>query len=463
MVSVTGKFKSVSDGVVGFVPDRNAPSSVPPTVMLSGFRQFPGVAPELVAPLGETVTVDYDTAAKHITFPVDRWLDGDLLNAYPEGTVTLALVQTVTRQSATVFIHPTMPIVMNREDFSSNAKDVVDRLLTDGDVIPVRIAHNAKGAVRLRAHDINDDETVLAAPELFPGRGPWLVAMSLTTVDEIRERYLAEKRQRDEFNDAMEKLAAQLDTDIHELREVLAGIGTGTGEIPVATTAAAPKSEKQKVADAVRDMATSHITKVLLAYKSQITTLITQNKALVADVEEKTENDRTLRAELSTARQRIQELDKQLGSARGGDSMPDRRHHFTTATEWIIEEVRRFWLDNYTPADRASFPLNVDQWRVLPSFATTFEALTDDGMDKAIKTATHIVTGRNAVEHIFEDHPLREGEETSRPEVVRDDGAASRRAYIESHTAQSRRLHYWRLRDGSIELSRVGLHDDFTP
>ena len=462
MVSVTGTFKSVSDGVVGFVPDRNAPSSVPPTVMLSGFRQFPGVAPELVAPLGDTITVDYDTVAKHITLPVDRWLDADLLHAYPEGTVTLALVQTVTRQSATVFIHPTMPIVMNREDFSSNAKDVVDRLLTDGDVIPVRIARNAKGLVRLRAHDINDDETVLDAPELFPGRGPWLAAMSLTTVDEIRERYLAEKRQRDEFNDAMEKLAAQLDTDIHELREVLAGIGTGTGEIPVATTTA-PKSEKEKVADAVRDMATSHITKLLLAYKSQITTLITQNKALVADVEEKTENDRTLRAELSTARQRMQELDKQLGSARGGDSMPDRRNHFTTATEWITEEVRRFWLDNYTPADRATFPLNVDQWRVLPSFATTFEALTDDGMDKAIKTATHIVTGRNAVEHIFEDHPLREGEETSRPEVVRDDGAASRRAYIESHTAQSRRLHYWRLRDGSIELSRVGLHDDFTP
>jgi hypothetical protein len=99
----------------------------------------------------------------------------------------------------------------------------------------------------------------------------------------------------------------------------------------------------------------------------------------------------------------------------------------------------------------------------LPSFILTFQALTDDGKDKAIKTATHIVTGRNAIEHITEDHPLREGDETSKPEVVREDGATSRRAYIESHTPQSRRLHYWKLRDGSIELSRVGLHDDFTP
>jgi hypothetical protein len=73
------------------------------------------------------------------------------------------------------------------------------------------------------------------------------------------------------------------------------------------------------------------------------------------------------------------------------------------------------------------------------------------------------VTGRNAFEHITEDHPLREADENSKPEVIRDDGAASRRAYIESHTAQSRRLHYWKLKDGSIELSRVGLHDDFTP
>jgi hypothetical protein len=101
---------------------------------------------------------------------------------------------------------------------------------------------------------------------------------------------------------------------------------------------------------------------------------------------------------------------------------------------------------------------------VLSSFAETFTALDDDAKLKALKTITYIVTGRNALEHIIEDHALREGDESSRPEVVREtDGAACRRAYLESHTAQARRLHYWKLRDGSIELSRVGLHDDYTP
>jgi hypothetical protein len=100
---------------------------------------------------------------------------------------------------------------------------------------------------------------------------------------------------------------------------------------------------------------------------------------------------------------------------------------------------------------------------VLSSFADTFQKLDDNGMDKAIRAATHIVTTRRAAENMFESHALREGDESSKPEVTRADGATAQRAYIESHTPQSRRLHYWKLRDGSIELSRVGLHDDFTP
>jgi hypothetical protein len=47
--------------------------------------------------------------------------------------------------------------------------------------------------------------------------------------------------------------------------------------------------------------------------------------------------------------------------------------------------------------------------------------------------------------------------------VPRNDGAICRRVYMESRTSQARRIHYWKLRDGRIEFSRVALHDDFTP
>jgi hypothetical protein len=176
------------------------------------------------------------------------------------------------------------------------------------------------------------------------------------------------------------------------------------------------------------------------------------------------EQAESLRGQLSRVRQELQDALKRDHSGAGESrSVANRRSRYGTVEEWIREEIRAFWIDNYTPDDRATYLLDQQQWRILPSFILTFQALTDDGKDKAIKTAAHIVTGRNAIEHITEDHPLREGDENSKPEVVREDGAASRRAYIESHTAQARRLHYWKLRDGSIELSRVGLHDDFTP
>jgi hypothetical protein len=32
---------------------------------------------------------------------------------------------------------------------------------------------------------------------------------------------------------------------------------------------------------------------------------------------------------------------------------------------------------------------------------------------------------------------------------------------LQRNTPQARRLHFWRGRGGEIELSRVGLHDDF--
>ena len=46
---------------------------------------------------------------------------------------------------------------------------------------------------------------------------------------------------------------------------------------------------------------------------------------------------------------------------------------------------------------------------------------------------------------------------------VREDGSKCFRAAIEQNVASARRLHFWRLPDGSIELSRVVVHDDFKP
>jgi hypothetical protein len=45
---------------------------------------------------------------------------------------------------------------------------------------------------------------------------------------------------------------------------------------------------------------------------------------------------------------------------------------------------------------------------------------------------------------------------------VREDGARAWRVSLQSNTPAARRLHYWVLPDGSIELAKVGVHDDMS-
>ncbi len=459
--SVTGKFKVLSDELVGFEPDRNAPAGVPRQIPVYSFASCPGVPVGRIVTPGVATTVNFDTATQKIDFTFAQWKDGDVTANYPEGSVTLALVQSVTRQNAVVNIHPTHTITMTRDDVSGNPKDVLDGLLSVGDVLAVRTYRGPNGQLKVRSSDIDDDETVLPAPSITSDGEPWLAASSISSVVEIVERFTEEKRKVAEANDAMSKLAEQFDTDIEQLREALAGIGTHTGEIPLPT---AEQTDKQKIANSISAMATTHITRVITNYKREINQLLAQNKSLAAALDKSTENDRQLRKSLSEARQRIQEMDKRAGEGIVGYvPISIRQFSHKDPEEWIREEIRWNWMESYTPDDRIKYPLDNSTFDILPSYIETFTALTDARMVKAIRIATHVVTGRNTAENISEVHDLREGDGATAPSVTRADGAVCRRVYVESKTAQARRFHYWKLRDGRIQFSRVAMHDDFTP
>lgn len=463
--SVTGKFKVLSDELVGFETDRNAPAGVPRQIPVYSFASCPGVPVGRIVTPGVATTVNFDTATQKIDFTFGQWKDTDVTANYPDGSVTLALVQSVTRQNAVVNIHPTHTITMTRDDVSGNPKDVLDGLLSVGDVLAVRIYRGPNGQLKVRSADIDDDEPVLPAPSITADGEPWLAASSISSVVEIVERFTEDKRKIAEANDAMSKLAEQFDTDIEQLREVLAGIGTTTGEIPLPTP---EQTDKQKIADSISAMATAHITRVITNYKREINELLAQNKSLAAALDKLTANDRELRGNLSEARQRLQEKEKR--AVNGSDDgvvayvpISIRQYHHAIPEEWIREEIRWNWIESYTPDDRIRYPLDNSQFDILPSFVETFTALTDYRMVKAIRIATHVVTGRNTAENIAEVHDLREGDGATAPPVTRNDGAICRRVYMESRTSQARRIHYWKLRDGRIEFSRVALHDDFTP
>ena len=468
-IRVSGTVATVSDSMAMVKPDPGASISAT-AMMIDAGTQYNGMPLDSFLSVGLRLSGEWDPTALRFFPDFGNWSESRFLEQFPMGTVVLGLVAAVTRQTADVRVHPSLSIEMKRDDVSTNPKDVIDHLWSKGDIVSVRVIRDPSGRLRLRHTDVDDDEPIATAPPVIDGGEPWLTKSKMDLIDSTKELWERERREAEEFTKALDVLSDRMQLDIDELERALGSIGTDTGEIAVVS--AKPSTDGRTARErSNHEFSAAQIRRMITNYKVELGKLVDQNRRLTDALSAKTrregdlaEQAESLRGQLSRARQELQDANKRDHSGSSESlSVADRRSRYGTVEEWIREEIRAFWIGNYTPDDRATFPLDRQSWRVLPSFILTFQTLTDDGIDKAIKTATHIVTGRNAIEHITEDHPLREGDENSKPEVVRDDGALARRAYIESHTAQSRRLHYWKLRDGSIELSRVGLHDDFTP
>lgn len=96
-----------------------------------------------------------------------------------------------------------------------------------------------------------------------------------------------------------------------------------------------------------------------------------------------------------------------------------------------------------------------------PKFVATLESHGSKYHQKAIKACADLVVAAPPRLAAREDHPLRTGEGGGDPQRTRRrDGASARRCYIEHNVPAARRLHYWVLDDGSIELASVNVHDD---
>lgn len=468
-IRVSGTVASVTDSMAMVKPAASAPISTT-AMMIDAGTQYNGMPLDSFLTVGLELSGDWDPAAMRFFPDLSNWSESRFLDEFPMGTVVLGLVAAVSRQTADVRVHPSLSVEMKRDDVSTNPKDVIDHLWSKGDIVSVRVVRDPSGRLRLRHTDVDDDEPIATAPPVFDGGEPWLTKSKMDLIETTKELWERERREAEEFTKALDVLSDRMQLDIDKLELALGSIGSDTDEPSTGSSTGSP-SEQSAREKSLGEFTAKQIQRMITNYKVELGKLVDQNRRLTEALSAKTrregdlvEQAEALRSQLSRARQELQEAQKRdhVGTA-STLSVADRRSRYGTVDEWIREEIRAFWIGTYTPDDRATFPLDRQPWRILPSFVLTFQALTDDGKDKAIKTATHIVTGRNAIEHITEDHPLREGDETSKPEVVRDDGATARRAYIESHTAQARRLHYWKLKDGSIELSRVGLHDDFTP
>ena len=140
----------------------------------------------------------------------------------------------------------------------------------------------------------------------------------------------------------------------------------------------------------------------------------------------------------------------------------DRRALWLSDDEWIRHEIACAWAQRVDACDKAEWPLPA-KYVIGESFTASLHKLDSAQIEKALKCVVDVLTDRARTIPGRQLHPLRSGDGADDSAVVRHDGARCLRAAIEVKSPSARRLHYWMGGDGSIELSRVVLHDDTTP
>ncbi|WP_193608082.1 hypothetical protein [Nocardioides lijunqiniae] len=154
-------------------------------------------------------------------------------------------------------------------------------------------------------------------------------------------------------------------------------------------------------------------------------------------------------AEASADRQRakVRQLQRELDS-------------YVPLADRIRAAVRASWLRNTVKGDRERYP-----WReptIGPQFVASLDELEGIGFERVADVCAEVVSGRAAQRHGLQVHALRQTSGGGSGQRVREDGARAYRASLQVRSAAARRLHYWELPDGGIELAKIGYHDDFT-
>lgn len=132
------------------------------------------------------------------------------------------------------------------------------------------------------------------------------------------------------------------------------------------------------------------------------------------------------------------------------------RPAFSDPQEQLRHEIWLQWLQQIPETDRPSKPLRA--YTVGTDF---LDSLTVQKVTRArlLVVVVDVLTGDVFGHPARHPHQQQETKSGGKP-LVRSDGATAWRCRLKTGTPSAPRLLWWELRDGSIELGRVALHDD---
>lgn len=384
---------------------------------------------------------------------VEGWLSGVDLSPEPEpvdlapfteGTVTLARVVKVTDLRASLILHPLAPeFVLRRRavvpgvDNGENNDVKVGDVLHVGETVRVRVV-SEKSGIGLTVMGADDDLPFIAPLPILRGGTPWL----REGVHAVVEAAPAAAREAASSDDPAPAV-------VHAPRPVSDAATSGQ--------LAGIREEIAGLKDAFlrlgRDVRSGTDLETLDQLRDENTSLTQELRRARAALRDQTTTASRLRQEVRDARNSRPE--PQLSGTRTDRSAwPDEE-------SWFRHEVVATWAARTLASEKLDYPLA--DYLLGSQFLASVREFGDPYIEKILRGVVDALTGRAADVPGRQLHRLREGQGGNDPYVTRSDGALCWRLSLEANTASARRLHYWQLPGGVIELSRVVLHHDAEP
>lgn len=381
---------------------------------------------------GMSISGAFDTGKRIFSIAnLDPPLPGE---SYPDGCVVSALVQSVGTDSADLSLIPGESHAVALSSISSNERDSAADLLTVGEVVSVRF-HRRSGQIGLSMLDVDDSEPVLAAPELVPGGGAWL----------LPGRDLVQK---------VDETPVQLIPPAYEVKSqspVAGATALKSAELALSTE----RARRQQLELELTGLRSANHQYQMHAAELDADVMLGRQQA--AELSGRQQEVDRLRRDLAATNKQLSDLRKKLRGVRKEEVTP--QHAFLDPEQNVDFLLNYTWAVQIPAAEKDR--LTMGRYRIGEGFLRSLREQPQEKQKKAFKAIVDLLVNDPAKLSAREAHQLRTHASGGSEAVSRNGGQdACWRLSIEQNVAAARRLHYWKCADGVIELSRVAVHDE---
>lgn len=388
----------------------------------------PGVDEARVLSRGMIVHGTLDTDSRRIDVSPMLVPAKDALADYQVGSTVLAVARSVERSLCVVELLPDFPVSIGADGVVMTSRQVDLRtLVSEGEVLVTRVLARGESPEdwQLSLVEVSADDVPLRAPSILNGGPSWLVSPV-------------------EDDDALVSVIAQAPA------------------VAVAPAVAPPPPRKAPTPTPPPAEGAHTDTQALAS-------LTIERDALLQELQRERDAAERARKELEALRTAVRQQTRQserlqarLTRTEGelGRSINDAAL-FSDPIRQLIFEVELAWARRVPAEQKDSLPLT--PWTVGQDFFPSWDQVEGVARSKVVDVIVEVLTGRVYDLAGLEAHQLRSGAGGDDPPRVREDGATCWRVSLQVKTPSARRLHYWLLNNGAIELSSIRLHDDMRP